>query len=100
MKLLIRVEDIQGRCPCYELGDQIVLENGYCLNLDETTKLCLHSMGPVLPFYVALAKGIPANQMGLAHRDTDDGKAYIHCPDPCQITGGGTVLMSIERVED
>jgi len=99
MKLVIRVEEIEGSCPCYKGGEKIVLDDGFRLNPAETDGLCMHSMGPVLPWYVALAKGIPASQMGLARKDSDDGKAYVHCPDPCRITGGGTVLLSIERVD-
>ena len=100
MKLIIRVEDIEGRCPCYRGGEQIVLDDGYRLNVVQTDALCMHSMAPVMPFYVALAKGIPPERMGLARKDRPDGRAYVHCPDPCRITGGGTVLLSIERVDD
>jgi len=100
MRLIIRVEEIRGRCPVYQEGDRIVLDDGYRFNLGETTACCMHSLGPILPFYGALAKGVPPGRMGLAHRDDKGGgKAYIHCPDPCEHTGGGTVLFSIERVE-
>lgn len=100
MKLIIRVEEIKGRCPVYEEGDRIVLDNGYRLNLDETTKGCMHSFASIMPYHIALSKGVRPDQMGLAHRDRDDGRAYVQCLDPCEMTGGGTVTFSIERVED
>lgn len=100
MKLIIRVEKITGRCPVYEVGDRIVLDRGFRLNLSETTKGCMHSFASIIPYHVALAKGVRPDQMGLAHRDRDDGKAYVHCLDPCEMTGGGTVTFSIERVEE
>lgn len=100
MRLVIRVEDIKGRCPVYQVGDQIVLDSGYRLNLRETTAACMHSLASVLPYHIALAKGVRPDQMGLAHREKDDGRAYVQCLDPCEFTGGGTVTFSIEREED
>jgi len=100
MKLIIRVEDVKGRCPVYEVGDRVVLDNGFRLNLDETTKGCMHSFASIIPYHIALSKGVRPDQMGLAHRDRDDGRAYVQCLDPCEWTGGGTVTFSIERVED
>lgn len=100
MKLIIRVEDIRGRCPVYEMGDRIVLDSGFRLNLDETTKGCMHSFASIIPYHIALSKGVRPDQMGLAHRDRDDGRAYVQCLDPCEMTGGGTVTFSIERVEE
>ena len=100
-KLVITVEDIKGRCPAYKKGDKVVLDRGFKFNLKETTACCMHSLGPIMPFYCALAKGVPPKMMGLASSEDRGGaKAYIHCPDPCEKTGGGTVLFSVERVED
>ena len=100
MKLVITVEEVKGRCPVYEVGDRIVLDNGFQFNLEETTACCMHGLGPIMPFYCALAKGIEPEMMGLAGKDDrGSGKAYIHCPDPCERTGGGTVLFSVKREE-
>jgi uncharacterized repeat protein (TIGR04076 family) len=100
MKLVIRVEDIKGRCPAYEVGDRIVLDSGFRLNLDETTAGCMHSFASIMPYHIAISKGVEPGQMGLAHREREDGRAYVQCLDPCEWTGGGTVTFSIERVED
>ena len=99
MKLIITVDTIKGRCPVYEVGDRIVLDDGYRFNLQETTKVCMHSLASILPYHIALAKGVPPNRMGLASQDERDPKAYVQCLDPCEKTGGGTVLFSIERVD-
>ena len=99
MKLVITVVKIKGRCPVYKVGDKIVLDNGYNLNVSETTAMCMHSMGSIIPYHVALAKGVRPEQMGLAHKSKKDGKAYVQCLDPVEETGGGTVTFSIERVE-
>ena len=100
MRLVITVEEIKGRCPAYQAGDKVVLDDGYRFNLAETTACCMHSLGCVMPFYNGLAKGVHPNRMGLAAKD-DKGspKAWVHCPDACEHTGGGTVTFSIERVE-
>ena len=100
MKLVIRVEAIEGRCPAYEVGDRIVLDGGFRLNLQETTNGCMHSFASIIPYHIALSMGIRPDQIGLAHEGQQDGKAYVHCLDPCEVTGGGTVLFSIERQED
>ena len=99
MRLVIRVEEIKGRCPVYEVGDQIVLDNGFRLNLAETTKGCMHSFASIIPYHIALSKGVRPDQMGLAHHEREDGRAYVQCLDPCDMTGGGTVIFSIERQE-
>ena len=35
-RLLIRVKEITGHCPVYRVGDRIVLDEGYRMNLAET----------------------------------------------------------------
>ena len=100
MKLVITVIDIKGRCPAYKVGDKIVLDSGFKFNLQETTAACMHSLASILPYHIAISKGVPPNRMGLAHKEKQDGKAYVHCLDPCELTGGGTTVFSIERVEE
>ena len=97
MKLVITVEKIKGHCPAYKVGDKIVLDNGFQFNLQETTAACMHSLASILPYHIAISNGVPPNRMGLAHKDRNDGKAYVQCLDPCDETGGGTVLFSIAR---
>ena len=96
MKLVIKVVEVKGRCPVYELGQQIVLTDGYILDSSKTDTVCLHSLGSVLPYYVALSKGVKAKELGLSRGDSEE--AYVQCLDPCDITGGGTVRFEISRI--
>jgi len=95
-ELIIKVVEIRGRCPVYSLGDTIVLDEGYKLNLKETTHICMHSLASILPYYNALYNGVPPERLGLANRE---GKACVQCLDPCEITGGGTVVFEISLWE-
>jgi uncharacterized repeat protein (TIGR04076 family) len=92
MKLIIEVMEIEGTCPVYEIGDKIVLDEGYRVNLEETDNMCLHSVASIIPYHVALAKGINPVELGLAK--TGDA-AYVQCLDPQKHTGGGTVTFKI-----
>ena len=66
MKVLIaRVVAIEGNCPVYRLGDRIVIEGGFRLNLEETDAVCMHSLASLMPYYVALSRGFPQASWGL-----------------------------------
>jgi len=93
-KLVIRVKEIKGHCPVYKIGDRIVLEEGYRLNLEETDNMCLHSVSSIMPYYVALYKGVDPQTLGLSR---ESKKAYVQCLDPCDYTGGGTVVFEIAK---
>jgi uncharacterized repeat protein (TIGR04076 family) len=97
MKLILKVVEIKGKCPVYEIGNKITLREGYILDPEETDIVCMHSLASVLPYYVALAKGVEAKEIGLSRRDSKE--AYVQCLDPCEITGGGTVRLEISRVQ-
>ena len=92
-KLVIRVIKIKGKCPVYSVGDRIVLDEGYKLNLKETSNICMHSLASIMPYYNALYNGVAPEKLGLANRE---GKTCVQCLDPCEITGGGTVIFEIE----
>ncbi len=95
-KLVIKVVKIKGKYPVYSVGDRIVLDEGYKLNLKETTNICMHSLASIMPYYNALYNGIAPEKLGLANKE---GKACVQCLDPCEITGGGTVIFEIEFLE-
>ena len=78
-KLVIKVKEIKGHCPVYKIGDRIVLEEGYRLNLEETDNMCLHSVSSIMPYYVALYKGVDPRTLGLSR---DSKKARVQCLDP------------------
>ena len=94
MKLIIGVIEIEGKCPVYSIGDRIVLDDGYKVNLKETDNICMHSLGSLLPYYNSLAKGISPVELGLAKQGND---AYIQCLDPQKYTAGGTVTFKISK---
>jgi len=97
MKLIVKVVEIKGKCPVYEIGNKITLKEGYILDPEETDMVCMHSLASVLPYYVALAKGVGPKEIGLSRGDSEE--AYVQCLDPCEITGGGTVRLEISRVQ-
>ena len=94
MKLIIEVMEIKGTCPVYKVGDRIVLDEGYKVNLKKTNNICMHSLASLLPYYNALFRGISPVELGLAKEGED---AYIQCLDPSKHTGGGTVIFRVTR---
>jgi len=48
----------------------------------------------MMPYYVALSKGVDPKILGLAK---NNGKAYLQCLDPCEHTGGGTVIFEARK---
>lgn len=95
-KLVVKVVEIKGHCPVYKVGDRIVLDEGYKLDLKETDNLCMHSLGSILPYYNSIYRGVDPRDLGLSK----DGKgAYVQCLDPCDYTGGGTAFFEIMRVD-
>ena len=98
MKIVIKVFEIKGNCPVYNIGNNISLQNGYILDPAETDQVCMHSLASILPYYVALSKEVKAKDLGLAKGDSEE--AYVQCLDPCELTGGGTVIFEISRLED
>ena len=93
-RLVITVKEIKGTCPVYRVGDKIVLDEGYKLNLEETDNVCMHSLASIMPYHVALYRGVDPRDIGLSK---DPDVAYVQCLDPCQYTGGGTVVFEIKK---
>ncbi|MEW5761721.1 MAG: TIGR04076 family protein [Bacillota bacterium] len=93
--LIIRVVEIKGRCPVYRVGDMFKVVGGYRLATD--IPLCLHGLVTLMPYYVALSRGINPVELGLGR---EGRAAYVQCPDPCERTGGGTVVFKIEQKEE
>jgi len=94
-ELIIRVVEIKGRCPVYQVGDIITLRQGYILDPAASAPVCLHSLASILPYYVALFRGVRPKDLGLARNEGD--VAYVQCLDPCDLTGGGTVRFEIRK---
>ncbi len=94
-KLIIIIKQIKGHCPVYKINDKIILDEGYKINLKETDNVCLHSLSSIIPYHIALYNDVDPKKIGLSK---DGKKAYVQCLDPCNYTGGGTVIFEIEKV--
>ena len=53
-------------------------------------------LAALMPYYNALRVSEPT-AWGLEGKE-DQTKAYVHCPDPSDHTGGGTVIFEISKV--
>ncbi|MFQ6617673.1 MAG: TIGR04076 family protein [Fidelibacterota bacterium] len=92
--LKIKIHSISGHCPVYSEGDEFVIKEGYILQASKDTRICMHSLSSIIPYYVALSHGISPVQLGLAK---EGEAAYVQCLDPRCITGGGTVILKVEK---
>lgn len=94
MDLKVTVKAIKGHCPTYHTGDSFVLKAGYQLVSD--IPVCMHGLAALMPYYNALRVSEPA-QWGIEGKE-DKTKAYLHCPDACDHTGGGTVVFEVSKI--
>lgn len=93
--LTVTVVEVTGQCPVYEVGDTFRILDGF--RLEAKRVLCLHSLASLLPYYVALSRGVSPIQVGLARQGP---VAYLQCLDPCERTGGGTVVFAVTLGEE
>jgi uncharacterized repeat protein (TIGR04076 family) len=91
--LLVEIIEVKGHCPVYKKGYSFEIKEGY--KLDSEKEICMHSLASILPYYNALARGVSPEELGLT-KDNED-VAYLQCLDPCDYTGGGTVIMEIRK---
>jgi len=77
MDLVIRVKEIVGHCPVYKVGDTFVLEEGYKINPQKSCTICIHSLASIMPYHVALSRGVDPKDIGLAR---EGNKAYVQYP--------------------
>ncbi|WP_297437318.1 TIGR04076 family protein [Thermococcus sp.] len=95
-RIEVTVKEIRGKCPVFKPGDRITVE-GPSVRLEETDAICTHAFASLLPYIVALRKGIKPRELGLGRGE----KAYIQCLDPgLPYTDGGTVIFEITVVRD
>ena len=53
----------------------------------------MHALASLMPYCVALSKGVSPEELGLGKEDV----AYVQCLDPCKYTDGGTVVFEIGK---
>ncbi len=117
--LIIKVIEIVDNCPVYKIGDEIVLDEGYKINLQKTNAICMHSLASIFPYYVALSNDVDPANLGLTKKKNykryddayknnidnnntikgEDKSAFVQCLDPCKYTGGGTVVFEIKKID-
>lgn len=90
--LMVEVIEIKGQCPVYRLGFRFWIKDGFRLVSEEP--LCMHSLLSLMPYYVALSRGVSPVELGLS---TGGNTAYVQCLDPCELTKGGTVIFAIKE---
>jgi len=88
-ELKIVVKEIEGRCPAFKEGDEFLVKDGFLLST--TIPLCLHALASIMPYYVALSRGIDPEELNIGKGN----RAYVQCLDACKYTGGGTVIFEI-----
>lgn len=91
--LKIEAYNIKGSCPIYKKGDIFSILDGYKLKTEGL--VCMHSLASIMPYYVALSKGVSPKELGLGTGNV----AFVHCPDPCEYTDGGTVTFRLTIAE-
>lgn len=62
--------------------------------MDKQTSICMHSLSSLMPFYIALSRGILSKKLGLTK---EIESAFLQCPDPCKFTRGGNVVFEIKK---
>lgn len=61
-------------------------------NPQRNRQVCMHFLASIMPYYVASSQGVDPKTLGLAE---EGSKAYLQCLDPCESTGGGTVIFEV-----
>jgi len=96
--LEITVHEIRGKCPVYDIGDKIIIENPE-IDLEKTDALCTHALSTILHYALILEYNWCPIKLGLT-KENDQDNAYIQCVDPGHpYTHGGTVIFKIKSLE-
>lgn len=94
-RLIVTAKEIRGRCPVFDVGDQIVIEEPNIVP-KKTDALCIHALGSMLSMIIALSRGVSFKELGLSK--DDDNVGYVQCLDPgFPYTQGGTVIFEIKQ---
>jgi len=94
-RLVITAREIRGKCPVFDIGDKIVIEEPRIVP-KKTDTLCIHALGAMLSIIIALSRGVSFKELGLSK--DDDNVGYVQCLDPgFPYTPGGTVVFEIKR---
>jgi len=94
-KVRVSVASITGRCPIYDVGDEIIVDEP-TISRSDGGRMCIHALGSMLTMLVPLCRGVNFDELGLSKKGEEIG--YVQCLDPGPPrTVGGTVLFEIRR---
>jgi len=88
--VIVKVIKIKGNCQMYKEGDSFLIREGYKLDAKKT--LCMHSLLSIMPYYVALSKGVNYEDTGLGKESIK-----VQCLDPNYCADSGTVIFEVRR---
>lgn len=92
LNLNVEIFKIKGKCLIYKEGDVFNIKEGYKLYCN--SPICMHSLASLMPYYIALSRGITPESLSLGK-----GVAHLQCLDPCEYTGGGTVIFKVRTTK-
>ena len=93
--LIIKVAEIRGKCPVYNVEDKIVID-GPRIDMERTDTICIHALPSLLHYVVALREGIDPRKLVLSK---EKDVAYIQCVDPGEpYTECGTVIFKCHKI--
>jgi len=96
--LEITVHKIKGRCPVYQEGDRMLIDDPRIV-LEETDHICTHALSTILHYTTILEHHWCPVELGLT-RKNDAEHAYMQCVDPGQpYTSGGTVIFRCRKIK-
>ena len=96
MRHWIEVIDIKGTCPVFKIGDKMMINEAQ-IDINSTDAVCIHALPSLIHFSLALREGVDPVKLGLS---TEEGVAYVQCPDPGKpFTPGGTVIFRIKKID-
>ena len=78
--LEIKVAEIRGHCPVYNVGDTIMIDDPRVV-LEKTDALCTHALSSLLHYVLVLEHGGDPVKLGLTMPE-DREHAYLQCVDP------------------
>jgi hypothetical protein len=90
-RVVAKIESVHGKCPVYEGGEKIVMENGV-INLAETDAVCLQLLSTLIHEYMAKQHADYWQSFG----GFDYSKEKTKCPRAGPPHGEGYVIVNFE----
>ena len=99
VKICVSVEEIDGECPYYSLGEEnVIIWRDSAVDLKASKDpMCGYAFASMFPILVAMGFGIDAKTIGLEKFDGSPRVGYVNCIDPGRATKkyGGRVVFKL-----